>query len=227
MVRIGTRKFLARPDRERSPGGSPRPRRSSGGSVARSPTTPGTPTSSRSRREVSPPPPITGSGDSGPPCPPRSTRSSVSRPGAWPSCSCSGDGGCSGSAPSRTPRRRRRASACCSSRFRPSCLSVSGGARSSARRRKRGRCRRAFADAARGRLGTTGAALLAVALLLIAVPLSTQVSLADVFAGLRVRFAGLLGRMTVGWARQRTAGPRSACGASSWPSTWRRRGASR
>ncbi len=62
---------------------------------------------------------------------------------------------------------------------------------------------RAIADAARGRLGTTGAALLAAALLLIAVPLSTQVSLAEVFAGLRVRFAGLLGRMTVGWARSR------------------------
>jgi S-DNA-T family DNA segregation ATPase FtsK/SpoIIIE len=62
---------------------------------------------------------------------------------------------------------------------------------------------RAIAEAARGRLGTTGAALLAVALLLIAVPLSTQVSLAEVFAGLRVRFAGLLGKMTVGWVRQR------------------------
>jgi S-DNA-T family DNA segregation ATPase FtsK/SpoIIIE len=62
---------------------------------------------------------------------------------------------------------------------------------------------RAIAEAARGRLGTTGAALLAAALLLIAVPLSTQVSLADVSAGLRVRFAGLLGRLTVGWARRR------------------------
>jgi S-DNA-T family DNA segregation ATPase FtsK/SpoIIIE len=62
---------------------------------------------------------------------------------------------------------------------------------------------RAIAEVARARLGTTGAALLAVALLLIAVPLSTQVSLADVFAGLRVRFAGLLGKLTVGWARRR------------------------
>ncbi len=62
---------------------------------------------------------------------------------------------------------------------------------------------RAIAETARGRLGTTGAALLAAALLLIAVPLSTQVSLAEVFAGLRVRFAGFLGRMTVGWARRR------------------------
>src|SRR6202162_2360026 len=62
---------------------------------------------------------------------------------------------------------------------------------------------RAIAEAARGRLGTTGAALLAVAFLLIAVPLSTQVSLAEVFAGQRVRFAGLFGRLTVGWARRR------------------------
>ena len=62
---------------------------------------------------------------------------------------------------------------------------------------------RAIAEAARGRLGTTGAALAAAALLLIAVPLSTQVSLADVFAGLRIRLAGLLGRITVGWVRRR------------------------
>ncbi|HLN59246.1 MAG TPA: DNA translocase FtsK 4TM domain-containing protein, partial [Thermoanaerobaculia bacterium] len=62
---------------------------------------------------------------------------------------------------------------------------------------------RAIADAARGRLGTTGAALLAAALLLIAVPLSTQVSLAEVFAGLRIRFAGLLSRMSIGWVRRR------------------------
>jgi DNA segregation ATPase FtsK/SpoIIIE, S-DNA-T family len=62
---------------------------------------------------------------------------------------------------------------------------------------------RAIADAARGRLGTTGAALLAAALLLIAVPLSTQVSLAEVFAGLRIRFAGLLSRMRIGWVRRR------------------------
>ncbi len=62
---------------------------------------------------------------------------------------------------------------------------------------------RAIAEAARGRLGTTGAALLAAALLLIAVPLSTQVSLADVFAGQRIRLASLLGRITVGWVRRR------------------------
>ena len=62
---------------------------------------------------------------------------------------------------------------------------------------------RAAAEATRGRLGTTGALLLATTLLLLAVPLSTQVSLAEVFLGLRVRFAGLLSRLTVGWARRR------------------------
>src|ERR1700693_1033024 len=64
---------------------------------------------------------------------------------------------------------------------------------------------RAIAEAARGRLGTTGAALLAVAFLLIAVPLSTQVSLAEVFAGQRGRFARLFGRLTVGGERLRRA----------------------
>ena len=34
-------------------------------------------------------------------------------------------------------------------------------------------------------------------------PLATQVSLGDVFLKLRVRFAGLLSRLTVGWARRR------------------------
>jgi DNA segregation ATPase FtsK/SpoIIIE, S-DNA-T family len=62
---------------------------------------------------------------------------------------------------------------------------------------------RAFADAFRSRLGTTGAVLLATTLVLLAVPLATQVSLQDVFLRLRVRFAGLLGRLTVGWARHR------------------------
>jgi S-DNA-T family DNA segregation ATPase FtsK/SpoIIIE len=62
---------------------------------------------------------------------------------------------------------------------------------------------RALADAARGRIGTTGAVLLAVTLVLLAVPLATQVSLGDVFLRLRVRFASLAGRMTVGWARHR------------------------
>jgi S-DNA-T family DNA segregation ATPase FtsK/SpoIIIE len=62
---------------------------------------------------------------------------------------------------------------------------------------------RAFADAFRSRLGTTGAVLLAATLVLLAVPLATQVSLQDVFLRLRVRFAGLLGRLTVGWARHR------------------------
>ena len=62
---------------------------------------------------------------------------------------------------------------------------------------------RACADALRGRIGTTGAALLAVTLVFLAVPLATQVSLGDVFLKLRVRFASLAGRLTVGWARRR------------------------
>ena len=62
---------------------------------------------------------------------------------------------------------------------------------------------RAFADAFRGRIGTTGAVLFAITLILLAVPLATQVSLGDVFLKLRVRFASLAGRLTVGWARHR------------------------
>jgi len=62
---------------------------------------------------------------------------------------------------------------------------------------------RAVAEAVRSRLGTTGAVLLAAALLLIAIPLSTQLSLADVFSGLRIRFAGLWSRATVAWVRRR------------------------
>jgi DNA segregation ATPase FtsK/SpoIIIE, S-DNA-T family len=62
---------------------------------------------------------------------------------------------------------------------------------------------RAVSEAARARLGTTGAVLLVVTLILIAVPLSTQVSLADVFFGLRVRLVGLLSRFRLGWARTR------------------------
>ena len=62
---------------------------------------------------------------------------------------------------------------------------------------------RALGDAARGRLGTTGAVLLALTLVVLAVPLATQVSLGEAFLGLRVRFAGLLGRLTVRWARHR------------------------
>ena len=62
---------------------------------------------------------------------------------------------------------------------------------------------RALGDAFRSRLGTTGAVLLATTLVILAVPLATQVSLQDVFLRLRVRFAGLLGRLTVGWARHR------------------------
>jgi S-DNA-T family DNA segregation ATPase FtsK/SpoIIIE len=62
---------------------------------------------------------------------------------------------------------------------------------------------RAVSEAARERLGTTGAVLLVITLILIAVPLATQVSLADVFFGLRVRLVGLLSRFRLGWARTR------------------------
>ena len=62
---------------------------------------------------------------------------------------------------------------------------------------------RALADAFRGRIGTTGAVLFAITFVVLAVPLATQVSLGDVFLRLRVRFAGLIGRLTVGWARHR------------------------
>jgi len=62
---------------------------------------------------------------------------------------------------------------------------------------------RALADAFRGRIGTTGAVLVAATFVLLAVPLATQVSLGDVFLKLRVRFAGLASRLTVGWARRR------------------------
>ena len=62
---------------------------------------------------------------------------------------------------------------------------------------------RTFGDAFRGRIGTTGAVLFAITLVLLAVPLATQVSLGDVFLKLRVRFAGLASRLTVGWARHR------------------------
>ncbi|MGH9399639.1 MAG: DNA translocase FtsK 4TM domain-containing protein, partial [Thermoanaerobaculia bacterium] len=57
--------------------------------------------------------------------------------------------------------------------------------------------------AAHGSLGATGAILLMATLVLLAVPLSTQVSLADVALALRMRFAGLYSRLTVGWARRR------------------------
>jgi S-DNA-T family DNA segregation ATPase FtsK/SpoIIIE len=62
---------------------------------------------------------------------------------------------------------------------------------------------RALAEAARLRLGATGSALFFTAVVLLAVPLATQVSLAEVFLALRVRLASLLGRATVGWARSR------------------------
>ena len=60
---------------------------------------------------------------------------------------------------------------------------------------------RAVSDAARARLGTTGAVLLVITFILIAVPLATQVSLADVFFGLRVKLVGLLSRFRLGLAR--------------------------
>ena len=62
---------------------------------------------------------------------------------------------------------------------------------------------RALGDAFRNRIGTTGAILLAITLVLLAIPFATQVSLGDVFLALRVRFAGLASRLTVGWARRR------------------------
>jgi S-DNA-T family DNA segregation ATPase FtsK/SpoIIIE len=62
---------------------------------------------------------------------------------------------------------------------------------------------RAVSEAARSRLGTTGAVLLVVTLILIATPLATQVSLADVFFGLRVKLVALLSRFRLGWARER------------------------
>ncbi len=66
-----------------------------------------------------------------------------------------------------------------------------------------GQIGRSLADAFRGRIGTTGAVLVALTLVLLAVPLATQVSLGDVFLRLRVRFAHVAGRLTVGWARHR------------------------
>ncbi|HEU5250656.1 MAG TPA: DNA translocase FtsK [Thermoanaerobaculia bacterium] len=62
---------------------------------------------------------------------------------------------------------------------------------------------RAVSELVRSKLGTTGAVLLVVTLILIAVPLATQVSLAEVFFGLRVRLVGLASRFRLGWARQR------------------------
>lgn len=61
----------------------------------------------------------------------------------------------------------------------------------------------AIGEAARSRLGATGAVLLSATLLLLAVPLATQVSLGEVFLGLRIRLATIFGRFTLGWARER------------------------
>src|SRR5262249_32311689 len=62
---------------------------------------------------------------------------------------------------------------------------------------------RAVADAARGRLGTTGAVLLASTLLLLGILLATQMSLGEGFLGLRVRLAAFWSRANVGWIRRR------------------------
>ncbi len=62
---------------------------------------------------------------------------------------------------------------------------------------------RAIGEAAKARFGATGALLLAFALALLAIPLATQVSLGELFLGLRVRMVSLLGRLTVTWARRR------------------------
>ena len=62
---------------------------------------------------------------------------------------------------------------------------------------------RALGEAARARLGATGAFLLVCAVVLLAVPLATQVSLAEVSLALRVRFVGLFGRLTARWVRRR------------------------
>jgi DNA segregation ATPase FtsK/SpoIIIE, S-DNA-T family len=62
---------------------------------------------------------------------------------------------------------------------------------------------RAVSEAARSRLGTTGAVLLVLTLILIAIPLATQVSLADVFFGLRVKLVALLSKSRLQWARSR------------------------
>ncbi|HXM78091.1 MAG TPA: DNA translocase FtsK 4TM domain-containing protein [Thermoanaerobaculia bacterium] len=62
---------------------------------------------------------------------------------------------------------------------------------------------RALAEASRGQFGNVGAALLCSAFVLLAIPLATQLSLAEVFLSLRIRFAGVWSRMTVHWARRR------------------------
>ncbi len=62
---------------------------------------------------------------------------------------------------------------------------------------------RALGEAARARFGMAGALLLVFAVALLAVPLATQVSLADVSMGLRVRFVSLFGRLNARWVRRR------------------------
>jgi DNA segregation ATPase FtsK/SpoIIIE, S-DNA-T family len=62
---------------------------------------------------------------------------------------------------------------------------------------------RALGQAIRSRFGTAGALLLSIAVVLLAVPLATQLSLGDVFLALRVRFVSIGGGLTARWVRRR------------------------
>ena len=62
---------------------------------------------------------------------------------------------------------------------------------------------RALGEAARARFGAAGALLLAGAIALLALPLATQVSLAEISLGIRVRLVGLFGRWNARWVRRR------------------------
>jgi S-DNA-T family DNA segregation ATPase FtsK/SpoIIIE len=86
---------------------------------------------------------------------------------------------------------------------RPCSLARLGNATSMVRRPRQGHHRPGARRCLPSRLGTTGAVLLALTLIVLAVPFATQVSLGDVLLRVRVRFAGLLSRLTVGWARHR------------------------
>jgi hypothetical protein len=58
----------------------------------------------------------------------------------------------------------------------------------------------------------------------LAIPLATQVSLGDVFLGLRVRLIGLWSRWNVDGCVGAIKKRRNVCAAPSWPSIWKRRG---
>ncbi|HEY7862163.1 MAG TPA: DNA translocase FtsK 4TM domain-containing protein, partial [Thermoanaerobaculia bacterium] len=62
---------------------------------------------------------------------------------------------------------------------------------------------RALSEGAKSRIGVPGSVLFFATLLLLAVPLATQVSLSEVALALRVRLATWFGRITVGWVRGR------------------------